>query len=69
MKVTYDKEMREKAKIENRGLITIDIIQANGCRSTTQIRADEKIIRYAYRALNHVIDLARLFGRQRVAVK
>ena len=72
MRVTYDKEMREKAKSEDRGLITIDIIQANGCRSTTQILAAEKVVRYAYRALNHVIDLtrkARLGGRQKVAAK
>ena len=72
MRVTYDKEMREQAKSEDRGLITIDIVQANGCRSTTQIRADEKSVRYAYRALNHLADLAgkaKLGGRRKTTIK
>ena len=57
MKVTYDKEMREQARSEKKGLVTIDVVSANGCRSTLQIRADEKEVRYAYRALNHIMDL------------
>ncbi|MEE8551549.1 MAG: hypothetical protein V3T08_09890 [Gemmatimonadota bacterium] len=57
MRVSYEKEMREKAKSEGRGLITIDIVGVNGGRSTTQIRADEKELNYARRALSHLIRL------------
>ncbi len=57
MKVTYDKEMREKAKIENTGLITIDIINAEGFRTTTQIHANEKVLKYAYIMLNRIMGI------------
>jgi hypothetical protein len=57
MRVTYDKEMREKSKNENTGLVTIDIVQANGSRSTVQLHVNEKEVRYAYRAFNHIVDL------------
>lgn len=57
MSVTYEKEMRDKAKSERKGLVTIDIVSADGCRTTLQIRADEKEVRYAYLALNHITKL------------
>ncbi len=63
MKVTYDKEMRAEAKSEEKGLVTIDVVNANGCRQTLQIPADEKEVLYAYRALKHIMDLTQRDGQ------
>ena len=70
MRVTYDKEMRERSKKENTGLVTIDILDAKGFRTTTQIYADVKQVRYAYRALTHILDMRKKTeGRRRSEIK
>jgi hypothetical protein len=57
VKVSYSKELHERARQEGRGLITIEVTDANGCRSALQAVADERVIRYARRAYDHVLDL------------
>jgi len=69
VRVTYDKEMREKSKNENTGLVTVDILDAKGHRTTTQIYANVKQVRYAYRALDHLLDLTKKTeGRRRTEI-
>ncbi len=57
MKVSYDRMTRDKAKAENKGLITIEIITKRGFRTTTQLVAEARVITYANRALKHLLKL------------
>ena len=47
MKVSYSKELRNEAKKENKGLITIDYVTAKGGRVTMQKKASEEEIEEA----------------------
>ncbi len=59
MRVSYDKETRERAKAESRGLITLDIVRASGSRSTLQIVASKAEVRRMDRMMLKLIDGAR----------
>ena len=46
MKVFYDKETRERAKREDKGLVTIEWITPDGDRVTTQASVGPKVLNY-----------------------
>lgn len=59
MRVSYDKQTREKAKAEGKGLITVEIVMPSGSRSTTQFVAGGRMRRYAHHAVVHLLKLSR----------
>ena len=59
MKVTYNKEMREKAKQAGQGLVTIDIVRPEGGRSTLQLRASAQVLHYAQCAYEHILRMVK----------
>ena len=46
IRVSYPREMRARAELEEKGLATIDVIDADGARSTTQGPAGETEIKF-----------------------
>ena len=62
MPVTYDKELRERAKLERKGLVTLEWITADGARCTTQLVSSDTLIKYAQLAHTHLVTIAEECG-------
>ena len=52
---SYEKQQRERAKYERRGLITIDVVRTDGSRSTLQIVASDQQQRVVERVMLRII--------------
>ncbi len=55
-RVSYEKKQRERAKREKKGLITLDIVKADGGRSNIQIIASAAEVTQMEKTLLGLID-------------
>lgn len=59
-RVSYERVLRDRAKHDGRGLLTMDIVRADGSRSTLQCMISKSEEKRADKLMLRVIDWGRL---------